>query len=81
MNGKKVKAIRRVMRAELKKGADERWIAHPSFYVNTRGEKMLKFKFQYFLVGGKNMVQIAKRIYKATGVLPRSPRVENTEHK
>lgn len=70
MNAKKAKHIRRALREELK-SSGERWIAHPSFFVNVRGDKMLKYKFQYVLSGGKQLVRLAKRIYKISGMLPR----------
>lgn len=71
MNGKKAKAIRRAMRAEIEKGSHESWVAHPSLYTNVRGEQMLKYTFQYVVSGGIRLVKIAKKIYRLSGVLPR----------
>lgn len=71
MNNKKVKAIRRALREELK-SSKEGFVARPFPYVNVRGENMLKFKFQYVSLGGRALVKAAKKIYKATGLLPRS---------
>lgn len=71
MNAKKCKAIRRAMRQEIEKGSHYGWIAHPSVYTNVRGENMLKYKFQYVLVGGLKLVKLAKKIYRLSGVLPR----------
>lgn len=67
-----MKAIRRAMRVELAKGSKERWIAHPKPYVNVRNEQMLKYTFQYVIEGGKKLVQLGKKIYRASGVLPRA---------
>lgn len=71
MRASKVKQIRRALREELAAGSPERWIAHPSVYENTRGENMLKYKFQYIVTGGKRLVKIAKKIYRLSGMLPR----------
>lgn len=71
MNQKKVKAIRRAMRAEIEKGSAYVWLAHPKPYTNVRGEKMLKFNFQYVVQGGVKLIKVAKKIYRLSGVLPR----------
>ena len=71
MNAKKAKAIRRAMRAEVEKGLEYRWVAHPQLYVNIRGEQMLKYTMQYIACGGKRLLNIGKKIYDLTGVLPR----------
>jgi len=71
MNQKKVKAIRRAMRGEIEKGSHYSWIAHPSLYINVRGEKMLKFKFQYIVNGGLKLYKLGKKIYRLSGVLPK----------
>lgn len=76
MNAKKAKHIRRSLREELK-SSGERWIAHPTFYTNGLGSKMLKYKFQYILSGGKQLVRLAKRIYKLSGMLPRIEEPKN----
>lgn len=71
MRATKVKAIRRALREELKTSR-EGFIAHPQPYVNVRGEQMLKFTMQYVSLGGRALVKAAKKIYKASGMLPRS---------
>lgn len=71
MNAKKVKAIRRAMRAEIEKGSNYAWIAHPKFYVNVRGENMLKYSMQYVVQGGIKLVKLGKKIYRLSRVLPR----------
>jgi len=71
MNQKKAKAIRRAMRAEIQKGSDYKWVAHPEIYINVRGEKMLKYKFQYIVQGGLRLVKLGKKIYNMSKVLPR----------
>lgn len=81
MRATKVKAIRRAMRAEIEKGSWYSWIAHPSFYTNVRGERMLKFSLQFRLQGGLKLVKIGKKIYRLSGVLPRNQNGQNTEHK
>lgn len=71
MNAKKAKAIRRALREYKAAGSGEYWQAHPRIYDNVRGERMLKYKFQYFTAGYKKLVQAAKKIYRASGMLPR----------
>jgi hypothetical protein len=78
MRATKVKAIRRAMRAEIEKGSWYSWIAHPSFYINVRGDRMLKFALQYKLQGGLKMVKLGKKIYRLSGVLPREQHGQNT---
>lgn len=58
------------MRAELEKGTERGWYAHPTSYMNVMNQPMLKYTFQYVTSGGKRMVKIAKRIYKGYGILP-----------
>lgn len=70
MNAKKAKAIRRAMKAELEKGTQIGWFAHPKAYTNVMDQPMLKYTFQYVTSGGKRLVKIAKRIYKQYGILP-----------
>lgn len=71
MRQTKVKAIRRAMRAEIEKGSNYTWVAHPELYKNVRDEQMLKYKFQYMLQGGLKLVKLGKKIYRLSGVLPR----------
>jgi hypothetical protein len=72
MNQKKAKAIRRAMRVELAKNTPQRWIAHPKTYTAAfTGQKAVRYSFQYINEGGKKLVAIAKRIYRAAGILPR----------
>lgn len=71
MRATKVKAIRRALRDLKAAGSGEYWQAHPRIYDNVRGERMLKYKFQYFTAGYKKLVQAAKKIYRASGMLPR----------
>lgn len=71
MRATKVKAIRRALREELARGTKESWIAHPTTYTNIHNEKMLKYKMQYVLKGGKKLVKVAKKIYRVAGMLPR----------
>lgn len=78
MRAKKAKAIRRAMRDAIEAGSSYQWIAHPSTYTNTKGETMLKFKFQYVLRGGNKIVKIGKKIYRLSGVLPRDPNGKNS---
>jgi hypothetical protein len=66
----KVKRIRRALREELK-ASSERWVAHPEIYENTRGQNMLKYRFQYGVTGGKKLVDVAKKLYRLGGILPR----------
>lgn len=73
MRATKVKAIRRAMRAEIENGSHYSWLAHPELYTNVRGERMLKYKFQYLVQGGLKLVKIGKKIYKLSGVLPKKP--------
>lgn len=72
MRSSKVKAIRRAMRKDIEKGSAYGWIAHPKFYINVRGEKMLKYTFQYVVEGGLKLVNLGKTIYRLSGILPRS---------
>lgn len=75
MNQKKVKAIRRAMRAELEKETPQRWVAHPKPYTAAfTGEKAVRYSFQYINEGGKRLVEVAKKIYRASGILPRVDR-------
>lgn len=71
MRAVRAKEIRRAFRAELAEPSRVRWISHPGTYVNTRGENMVKYTFQYVNEGGRRLTQIAKRIYKKHGLLPR----------
>lgn len=73
MRGSKAKALRRAMRIEVQKGKEYSWIAHPKLYVNMNNETMLKYTLQYYAIGGKRMLNLGKKIYSLTGVLPRSP--------
>lgn len=70
MNAKKAKAIRRALR-EFEGTTHEYWEAHPRLYDNVMGDRMLKYKFQYFVGGYKKLVKAAKKIYRASGILPR----------
>lgn len=71
MNAKKAKYLRRILRPSLEKGSWYSFIAHPSFYTNIRGQKMLKYKFQYITDGGMKLYKKAKKLYKTLGKLPR----------
>lgn len=71
MRAVKVKAIRRAMRPEIEKGSYYAFITHSKPYLNTRGEQMLKFTFQYVLQGGLKLVKFGKKIYRVGGVLPK----------
>lgn len=71
MRATKVKAIRRAMRKDIEKGSYYSWIAHPKLYTNMRGERMLKFTFQYVVNGGIKLVKLGKKIYRLSGILPR----------
>lgn len=71
MNGKKAKAIRRAMRAELEKGSAQKMVFHPSVYTNMLNQKCLRYRVQYVSVGGKQMVNLGKKIYNISGILPK----------
>lgn len=70
MRATKVKEIRRQARKYIAESG-ERWISHPSVFVNVLNEKMLKFTFQYLATGQKQVVKLAKKFYKLNGRLPR----------
>lgn len=71
MNTKKAKYLRRILRPSLEKGSWYKFIAYPSIYTNTRGQTMLKYKFQYLVDGGMKLYKQAKKLYKNLGKLPR----------
>lgn len=72
MNQKKAKAIRRAMRGAIENGSSCRWVAHPDIkFIN--GEPVVRYSFQYRNAGGKALVKAGKKIYRLSGVLPRSP--------
>jgi hypothetical protein len=71
MNGKKAKAIRRAMKNELISGTVQKMVFHPSIYTNTLNEKCLRYRVQYVNSGGKQMVDLGKKIYNISGILPR----------
>lgn len=71
MNAKKVKAIRRAMRKEIANGSDYQKVFHSSKFINTFNEACVRYKVQYLLTGGKQMVKLGKKVYALSGVLPR----------
>jgi hypothetical protein len=71
MNAKRAKAIRRAMRKELEHGSATRMLFHPFVFVNTFNEHCVRYRVQYVSTGGDQMVKLAKKIYKLSGVLPR----------
>lgn len=70
MGNKKIKAMRRALREELK-NASVQFTTTPTTYINMYGHTMLKYKFQYANTGGKQLLKVAKKIYKYSGLLPR----------
>lgn len=70
MNGKKAKAIRRAMKKELE-NKQVQMIFHPSHFVNQLGNQCLRYRVQYVNGGGKQLVELGKKIYNISGVLPK----------
>lgn len=72
MRGKKAKAIRKVI---LPKGyncnsTQYNMVSHPKFIHPLFGESHLSYRMQYITSGPRREYILAKKIYKATGVLP-----------
>jgi hypothetical protein len=75
MNGKKAKAIRRAMRKELEKGSQYQATFHGSTYTTVMGTKCARYKVTYSVVGGKQLVNLGKKIYNISGILPKEEAV------
>jgi hypothetical protein len=71
MNAKKAKAIRKAMKKELEQGSVQDRIFHASVYTNIYNEKCLRYRVQYVNTGGKQLVELGKKIYNLSGVLPK----------
>lgn len=68
MNKKQMRRIRQAMKNEPEAG--DAFIAHPLVYTNDHGT-WVKYSFQYVKKGQKQLIKLAKKIYKLSGVLPR----------
>ena len=77
MNAKKAKAIRRALAGARGPQVDYRYhvTAHP--FVSMNGGTNVRYRFQVVSTGWRRLCQVAKRIYKDTGVLPRAPKPED----
>jgi hypothetical protein len=71
VNSKKAKLIRKIMKNELLKGSGYKTIYHPFKFINSFNEACVRYKPQYITDGGKQLVRLAKKIYKVSGILPR----------
>lgn len=72
MNQKKIKAIRKAFKQELNKGSQIMWLSYGKPVKALDGTQFARYTFQYINTGGKRLVELAKKIYRASGVLPKT---------